>query len=385
MKGSEFSLNGRKDRDEDLLLFKELHKREKDRLVSLLQPVSDEFEPSSGNCVLYKIASSKKGSGYELFGEKGKNDYDWLKTPPATPLFPSLEMEANAPQLVVQREISIVQPLSRFADNTKSLKGSIETPKSPNSKPNIPLRSVTPASRRSSISSTETRNVKVTSLLLNQKKAQSTADRNKRTNMATNTPKSTNQKETQTNLLAKNITLSATGPDSNKTKPFSRGRVSPLRSIVPNQIPGFSNDTPPNLRTDRATSATRGRLVVSNLTLTLSVHQKPEPTLRSRRQSCSPSVMRGRKESEGKFITQKGKTETGNNNGTQIVGSRIVEKVMNIRKLIVEEREAKAPKPQTAPAAITSNGSSSGFGRIISKTSGEMAHKHMVRTRGPQQ
>lgn len=51
MKGSEFSLNGRKDRDEDLLLFKELHKREKDRLVSLLQPVSDEFEPSSGTLI----------------------------------------------------------------------------------------------------------------------------------------------------------------------------------------------------------------------------------------------------------------------------------------------------------------------------------------------
>lgn len=37
-----------KERDEDLLLFKELHK--KDRVVSLLQPVSDEFEPT-GTCV----------------------------------------------------------------------------------------------------------------------------------------------------------------------------------------------------------------------------------------------------------------------------------------------------------------------------------------------
>ena len=35
-----------------------------------------------------------------------------LKTPPATPLFPSLEME-NGPELVTQREIPIVQPLSR--------------------------------------------------------------------------------------------------------------------------------------------------------------------------------------------------------------------------------------------------------------------------------
>nr|GEX22784.1 hypothetical protein [Tanacetum cinerariifolium] len=37
-----------------------------------------------------------------------------LKTPPVTPLFPSLEMETkNAHELVVQRELSIILPLSR--------------------------------------------------------------------------------------------------------------------------------------------------------------------------------------------------------------------------------------------------------------------------------
>ncbi|KAL3578926.1 hypothetical protein D5086_020430 [Populus alba] len=45
-RNSEPFINGRKDRDEDLLLFKELHRREKDRLAGLLQPVSDEFEPN---------------------------------------------------------------------------------------------------------------------------------------------------------------------------------------------------------------------------------------------------------------------------------------------------------------------------------------------------
>lgn len=35
---------GTRDKDEDLMLFREMHKREKDRVVSLLQPVSDEFE-----------------------------------------------------------------------------------------------------------------------------------------------------------------------------------------------------------------------------------------------------------------------------------------------------------------------------------------------------
>lgn len=34
--------------NEDLVLFRELNKREKDRFASLLQPVSDEFEPNAG-------------------------------------------------------------------------------------------------------------------------------------------------------------------------------------------------------------------------------------------------------------------------------------------------------------------------------------------------
>ncbi|CAB4316146.1 unnamed protein product [Prunus armeniaca] len=108
-------ISGRnKDRDhEDLILFRELHKRQKERnILSLLQPVSDEFEPT-GNYQLYRTAAAQKGSGFEYLAENDKNDYDWLKTPPATPLFPSLEMDTNGPELVIQREIPILQPLSR--------------------------------------------------------------------------------------------------------------------------------------------------------------------------------------------------------------------------------------------------------------------------------
>lgn len=43
------------DNDEDLVLFRELNKREKDRFASLLQPVSDEFEPNAGTSVFIKI------------------------------------------------------------------------------------------------------------------------------------------------------------------------------------------------------------------------------------------------------------------------------------------------------------------------------------------
>ncbi|EEF47319.1 uncharacterized protein LOC8263443 [Ricinus communis] len=328
-------MKGRKDRDEDLLLFKELHKREKDRFASLLQPVSDEFEPHDGN---YRInASGKQGSGYGLFGEVDKNDYNWLKTPPATPLFPSLEMEAavNAPKLVLQREIPTVQqPLSRFAT-------SAEAPK-PSSNLRVPVRSITP--------SCQTPSQSADAKLINQKMALSAPYQNK--------PR--HQKQTQRNPPAKNIADSNAKPTTTAAASITN-IVSP-RVVKVAQVLGFSNGTPPNLRTDRAISAIRGR-PVSSSTPTLSIQQK------SRRQSCSPSVTRGRKENtETTLTTQKGKFQTAGtmnirNKGTQnLFGSRMVDKLMNARKMGASEREAK-PKPLATDCSsdkeVSTNG---GFG-----------------------
>ncbi|XVE98910.1 hypothetical protein REPUB_Repub03eG0149300 [Reevesia pubescens] len=329
-------LNGRKlERDEDLLLFRELHKRETDRIATLLQPVSDEFEPNAGNYALYRIASGKKGPGYEFFPENNKNDYDWLKTPPATPLFPSLEMEANGPQLVIQRELPIIQPLSRFAGNKEPSKARIGRPKSPNPnpKPKIPSTSITP-NHRPSISSTEVlKNTKVAAApTFNHKTSQSTScdpvNSKRSTNVGSDTiSKPPNQIDFLTSNLSKNL-----GTSTNKTKPKSRG-VSPLaRSTIPVQFPGYSDETPPNLQTDRSTTASRGRPQPTGAP-TVVFHQKAaEPSPNTRRQSCSPSVTRGRR------VEPKKDTK-----GTQILGSRMVEKVMNARKSnsSVEERDTK--------------------------------------------
>ncbi|CAN1162611.1 hypothetical protein LINPERHAP2_LOCUS24593 [Linum perenne] len=116
----------KKEREDELELFKELHKREKDRASSLLQPISsDEFD---ANHSFYRFPSTKKDGShpnYDFFSaaSNGKSDYDWLKTPPATPLFPSLEMEATGPpSLLLQREITIVQPLSRLSGSSTAMK-----------------------------------------------------------------------------------------------------------------------------------------------------------------------------------------------------------------------------------------------------------------------
>ncbi|THF95890.1 hypothetical protein TEA_024398 [Camellia sinensis var. sinensis] len=414
--------NGRKDRrdeEEVLLLFREMHKQEKDRTVSLLQPVSDEFEANgTPSCSLwfgwlllvrltnlFEMASVKKGSGggggYEFLADQsGKNDYDWLKTPPATPLFPSLEMEANSPQLFVQREIPIIQPFSRssamsqFSGNSVTTKQSSGICKSPNTKQKGPPRSVTPSER----SSVLTQATKCKQLPSNQKLNQlSNANHNsRRANVAstTATKPMNQQRESPQNFLASNLSKSMLGPSDSKMKP--RSRLSPLvRSSVPAQIPVFSDQAPPNLRTERSLSASRGRY--ENQTLA-NIYQKTEPVPKTRRQSCSPSVTRGPKvepkpentsttgaittatattiTETATTISQKGRIQLAGN-GTQILGSRMVDKFMNARKSIAEERETK----------LKFHGSineSSGFGRtMMSKSSLDTALKHMDVKRDP--
>lgn len=325
-------------RDEDLLLFKELHKREKAHFISLLQPpVSEEFEPNAaaaGNYALYKSMKKGTGSGYDFFGENvDKYDYDWLKTPPATPLFPSLEMETtNAPQLVLQRELPILreQPLSRFATSStvelEAVKGICS-----GSKSKFPARSKTPTARNQRPIITPDSYNKIP-----KPTKESTADLHKST---ADLHKSIHkvQKKTQTNIPAKN----SAAVDS-KAMPTRSYFVSPAVAKSSSRIiQGFSNETPPNLRTDRSTSATRGRPATPTKVPTISIQEK------SRRQSCSPSVTRGRKQNESNLTFQKGKFQTDSGNtittstGTQIFGSRMVDKFMNARKLGAIEKETK--------------------------------------------
>ncbi|KAM1095995.1 hypothetical protein ACFX15_010367 [Malus domestica] len=389
---------GRKDdryHDQDLILFQELQKREKEcNIVSLLQPVSDEFE-LNGNYQLYRIASAKKGS--EIFAENDKNDYDWLKTPPATPLFPSLEMDTNGPELVVQREIPIFQPLSRFAGsncNIEAVEPRNGRPKSPNPKPKIPVRrSVTPSQRRSICSSTGT----IVSSKAQTKNRTTPIGVDPRPNQkpATNANiiRSSASVDTRAKRSANNNAVGETSApidflsssgmamglggvlkmEYSKTKPTTSTTTTTCVSAAspdPLIVARFSNEKPDSVRTEqRSTSATRGG---RGRTSTMPTHLIPTkaaaPETASkpiRRQSCSPSVCRGRKVLERTMQVQeitttatttialhgslnstpslKGRIQTGNN-GTQVLGSRIVQRVMNARKAVTHHEEIKDHK-----------------------------------------
>ncbi|KAJ1290445.1 hypothetical protein BS78_02G243900 [Paspalum vaginatum] len=135
--------------DESLVLFGELYKHEKERDMNLLEPMfSVEFEAIQGDGRMFKLPSGKRDY---LLPDGEKHDYDWLKTPPATPLFPSLEMEANSSQMIFQKELPILQPIrtSRFSSKPDSTSVST-TSGSPTSSS---TKSVTPTERPSSSSS----------------------------------------------------------------------------------------------------------------------------------------------------------------------------------------------------------------------------------------
>ncbi|KAH6770338.1 hypothetical protein C2S52_015141 [Perilla frutescens var. hirtella] len=378
-----------KDRDEELSFFRDLKNREKDQTACLLQPVSEEFE-ANGSFGLCRINSGgRKGAGLEFHADQsGKNDYNWLKTPPATPLFPSLEMEANGQELVMQREIPIIQPLSRFAGNSEENKTTTNNrATTPNLKPKLPQRHKTPTGRPSIPSSLEKRNMK-TAPVVSQKPNITCTDKMK--SVFTPIIKSVTPKESQPNFSTSNMSRS-TRMEPNK--PLNRG-VSP---IVRPAISGVSNETPPNLRTtNRPASATRGRPTYQNM----SAPQKQDMNTNTkiRRQSCSPSVTRGRKlESDGNAANQSSGAigqQGGSGSRVQVLGSRMVDKFMIARMSNADDRKMKIKMngslnessrstsngEERQPNKIKLNSSlneSSGFGRLMSKNSLDMALKHM--------
>uniref|UniRef100_A0A453RPP4 Uncharacterized protein n=2 Tax=Aegilops tauschii subsp. strangulata TaxID=200361 RepID=A0A453RPP4_AEGTS len=87
-----------KDKDESIVFFRELYKHEEDTDVNLLEPIySVEFDAIQGG----HMSKPAPGKRDLLVPINEKHDYDWPKTPPAAPMFPSLKMEASSSETVV--------------------------------------------------------------------------------------------------------------------------------------------------------------------------------------------------------------------------------------------------------------------------------------------
>ncbi|KAH9609990.1 hypothetical protein KSS87_002073, partial [Heliosperma pusillum] len=160
----------------------------------------------------------------------------------------------------------------------------------------------------------------------------------------------------------------------------SRGASPTVKSRPwnPLEMPGFSLDAPPNLRTivpDRPLSAVRGRPTAPSAR---SASVEPVTNGRQRRQSCSPS--RGRApnvHASGSSVpaVSRARSKVNDDVSPVLIGTKMVERVVNMRKLAPPRQD-----DQHLPSLSGKSASSldnSGFGLTLSKKSLDMAIRHM--------
>ncbi|WOL16545.1 hypothetical protein Cni_G25332 [Canna indica] len=419
-----------KDTDEELALFFEMRKLEKERSNNLPHStagIDQTLGSKPGTASMFQIAPTgptRKRIDEFLNSDSGKNDYDWLLTPPATPL-PSSDSEyrrspissngtpkarptvlksrlANAPDpsrnILSSRQPTPASILNSSAMGIRRPSSSggrsqcSSRPSTPTGRPTLPAalkpttRSSTPVSRATlpakpqvppPRSSTPVRSSTPMSRPLisaNSKPAS-------RSSTPTRRPSAPSTATTSISSVPPGRSSSVTRSTSlvSKSSMSSRGS-SPTRKhrpVKPSDIPGFSLDAPPNLRTslpERPSSASRGRPGAPS---SRSSSVEPVPNARSRRQSCSPSRGRVPIGNTHKGYSGPAPSKLQGRGGDDVnpvaIGNRMVERTVNMRRLV--------PPRQDTYGNLTGKSSlspdSNGFGRSLSKQSLDMAFRHM--------
>ncbi|XP_059317911.1 uncharacterized serine-rich protein C215.13-like [Lycium ferocissimum] len=463
-----------KEKEEELALFFEMRRKEKERDDLLLFQNNDEFDGSKAGDSLFNIGSAtttvrKNGADDFLNADNDKNDYEWLLTPPSTPLFPSLEMESQKtmmsqmgtakarptalksrlahpqPEPSGRSNLASRQPASTAGLNTSS-SGLRRPSSSGGSRPSTPTgrptlsatSSLTSASRRTSTATSKAMTSTATSKTMSttttsrpsrsstptsratlpsakttvpQRPSTPTSRSSARSSTPTRTSstpatrasipgsKSTSRAATPTRRpTSVSSTANATAPSDKSPSsvttatttarnPGASRASSPAvkpRPWKPSDIPGVSYDAPPNLRTslsDRPTSATRGRPGAPSIR---SSSIEPVTNGRIRRQSCSPARGRppnGVARSSGSSVPipamSRLHAKANDNVSPGMVGTKMVERVVNMRKLAPPAKQDNKHSPRNNLYAHSSSLDSSGFGRTMSKKSLDMAMRHM--------
>lgn len=426
-----------KEKDEELALFLEMRRREKEKERNnlLLNNSSDELNTCLGtnnpggepiSKVISCVPPRKTAADKFLDSENDKSDYDWLLTPPETPLFPSLEMESkkaamdqigmsnDRPTALKARLTNIQEePASKIkvaskrttlhsglnSSNTSNRRPSSSGGPAAATRPATPTRRLTvPTTAKPSRASTPTSRATLPSTKPAGPPVRSSTPN--RTSARSSTPtarplpsalKSTSRPATPTRqILTPSGAATVAAPPSSRSSSVPKSVPTTLKNPVssrgssptvkprpwkPNEMPGFSLDAPPNLKKslpERPASASRGRPSdASARSFSIEAGSKGRP----RQQSCSPAKGRA---SNGGWLSIPTKSKAQHNGDDDVnpvlMGTQMVERVVNMRKL--------APPKQDYSTHNNSGGKSSsldstGFGRTLSKKSLDMALRHM--------
>ncbi|KAM3737680.1 hypothetical protein ACB098_09G075000 [Castanea mollissima] len=416
-----------KEKDEELTIFFEMRRREIDneRNISAQPNTALESNPMT--------TTRKTRTDEFLNSENDKSDYDWLITPPDTPVFHSMEKDLqktvlgqieipNARPIVpksrqlakIQAEppsrssIAPKQPTSPSGQNSSSngkkrpslsggLTSATSRPATPTGRPTLPsttkpLRSSTPNSR-GTLPSTKVVAPTVRSSTPTRSTARSSTptarhsfpavkctSRSSTPNRRSSTP---SKAPSQSAPPGRSSSAPRSGPAISKNPVPSRGSSPTVKSKPwkPSDIPGFSLDAPPNLRTslpDRSVSASRSRVgALSARSSSCNSVSDEKP----RQQSCSSSRGRashGSAYSNGNaFQAQiRSVVNDGDTVSPVVMGTKMVERVVNMRKLAPPKQDDSHSTHNNQGGKSLCN-DSSGFGRTLSKISLDMALRHM--------
>ena len=146
----------------------------------------------------------------------------------------------------------------------------------------------------------------------------------------------------------------------------------------PSDIPGFSLDAPPNLRTslpDRPGSASRSRVGAPSARNSVS-DEKPRQQSRS---TSRGRASHGSAYSNGNAFQAQIRSVVNDSDTVSpvVMGTKMVERVVNMRKLAPPKQDDSHFTNNNQGGKSLSN-DSSGFGRTLSKISLDMALRHMV-------
>ncbi|XP_043704634.1 mucin-12-like [Telopea speciosissima] len=282
-----------REKDDDLALFNEMQNRERD---NFLLDKSDDLDDSLSTklkCfsdIKLGISIPVRGESSELLNaDSEKNDYDWLLTPPETPLFPSLDDETPSASLA-SRGRPQTQPIS--IPRSSAMEKSYRTSRSSAS----PHR-LSP-SPRSGSNTFQSRGRPSSAPHTSPSPIQRPASPSQRPSTPPTKPSTpTHRSPTPTTRRVSTGSSGIVASSRRGTSPIktSRGNsASPKIRAWQSTIPGFSSDAPPNLRTslaDRPASYVRGSSPASR--------NGKDTSSNFRRQSMSPTASRSGSSSFG--------------------------------------------------------------------------------------
>ncbi|XP_047327792.1 serine/arginine repetitive matrix protein 2-like [Impatiens glandulifera] len=432
-----------KEKDEDLALFLDMRKREKERDDDLLLQNTQLLEApplgaEQGRSSSTRAPARKNYSDDFLNSENDKNEYDWLLALPGTRRLPPVEMEkprtvmnqvgtskarpvalksrvantqseAFGKSNLASRQPTAASGLNTSSNSTGLRRASAASAGPGSTRPSTPTRRPTlSSSPKPTLTSSKTipsRTSKPTTTTTTSKPARSSTPTSSRsTTLSTNKstvparsstptrprpsiPSSMPQSRSATPTRRPTVTnTSASSVKSNSAsaQPRASSPTVKPKSWNPLEMPGFSLDAPPNLRTtlpDRPLSASRGRPGATNSSRSSSVEPPMGNTGRVRRQSCSPS--RGRAPNgvihgSGSSVPAMSRlhAKANDNISPVLMGTKMVERMINMRKLAPPRQDDKH-SPLSNLSGKSSSPDGSGFGRTISKKSLDMAIRHM--------